>query len=93
MLPEAFLIAALSLPSAHFTKPPILSWRMEKSEQDKLIDWIKKNAPGAEVFIHPNPQDEVFEQNHWERVPFTWRGNKIWIKRKPSDIKMIGTSA
>lgn len=67
---------------------------MMKTEQEKLIDWIKKNNQDAEVYIHPNPQEDKLEKQGWERVPFTHNGNKIWIRRKPqNDRKMMETSA
>lgn len=89
MIAEAFLVCTLSLPSPWFTHPPI----MAKSEEEKLVDFIRKNAPDAEVFFHPNPDEERLKRDHWERVPFTHNGNKIWIKRKPNVQKMIEASA
>lgn len=95
--PELFLICALSLPSTHHTRPEITPWQMVKSEIERLKDFIHKNNPDAEIFIHPNPQEDVLRKNGWERVPFEWRGNKIWIKRKPKadgpKMRAIETSA
>lgn len=91
---ELFLICALTLPSPHFTWPRLVSWQAtESDEEERLIAWIRKNNPGAEVFIHPDPQEELLKDNHWEKLPFTHRGNKIWIKRKAGDQKMLGASA
>lgn len=84
MIPEAFLICALAVPATHHTRPRIIPWMMsEESEKKRIEDFIKKNNPDAEVFIHPEPQEELLKNHGWERVPFTWRGNKIWIKREP----------
>jgi hypothetical protein len=83
-----FLTCALALPSANSTQPAIVSYQAAKSEQERLTDWLRKNNPGAEVFIHPEPQEEKLKEYGWERVPFTWRGNKIWIKRKPNVQKL-----
>lgn len=89
-----FLLCALALPPSNFTRPPVVSHYAAKSEEQKLRDFIERNAPGAEVFIHPNPQRDRLKEYGWERVPFTWRGNDIWIKRKPaSDDKKLGGSA
>lgn len=94
MIAECFLVAALALPASYFTRPPIVSWSMAKSEEDRLRDWIRKHNEVEEIFIHPEPQEEVLHKNGWEKVPFTWRGNKIWIKRKPkSDQKHFERSA
>ena len=65
-------------------------------ERRQLEEWLRKNNPDAEIFIHPDPQVDKLEEAGFERVPFTWRGNKIWIRRKPhSDVykKAIGRSA
>jgi len=89
VIAELFLVGALSLPSTHHFWPAIGSHQMAGGgEVERLKEWIRKNNPDAEVFIHPNPQEEKLKENGWERVPFTWRGNKIWIQRKPvSDQK------
>lgn len=92
-----FLICALSVPASHFTRPPIVPWQLANSEEDRLRDWIKKNNPNAEIYIHPNPQEGKLKELGWERIPFTWNGKQIWIQRKPkNDPKMrecIKTSA
>lgn len=94
MLIEAFLICALMLPSGSFTHPAIVSYQTAKSEEERLRDWIHKNNPGAEVFIHPNPQTDKLKEAGYEKVPFSWRGNQIWIQRKPkSDQKKMAESA
>lgn len=88
---ELFLAIALAMPSPWFTRPRLVPYFMA-SEEDRIRDWIKKNNPGAEVFIHPEPQEEKLKEDGWEKVPFTWRGNKIWIQRKPrSDQKKMRT--
>lgn len=94
MIAEVFLVCALALPAASHTRPPIISYHATKSEQERLENWIRKNNPDAEVFIHPEPQAERLKKHGWEKVPFTWRGNEIWIQRKPkSDRKMMETAA
>jgi len=80
---EAVLICALSLPASHFTRPTIGPWQLMKDEIERLKDFIHRNDPDAEIFIHPEPQEEKLKEDGWERVPFTWKGNKIWIKRQP----------
>lgn len=87
----AFLICALSIPSTNFTHPAIVSYHAAKSEQESLEDFLHKNNPGAEIFIHPKPQKDKLKEVGFERVPFTWRGNEIWIKRKPKGV--MSTSA
>lgn len=89
---EIFLICCLALPCSNFTRPAIVSYQAAKSEQERLEDWLKKNG-AEEVFIHPNPQVDKLKEHNWERVPFTWRGNQIWVKRKPkSDQRMESAS-
>lgn len=89
---------AVPPPSLFSTRPPIVSYHAVKTEEENLIDWLKKNNPGAEVFIHENPQIDKLREIGWERFPATWRGKQIWIKRKPvKDMKWghhgIGSSA
>lgn len=95
MIPEIFLTCALSLPTVHHSRPAIVSYQMAKSEEDRLIDWLRINNPDAEVFIHHEPQEDRLKNDHWERVPFSWNGKQIWIKRKPrTDYKQrVETSA
>lgn len=94
MTTELFLICALSLPATHHSRPEITPWQMVRSEVDRLKDFIHKNNPDAEIFIHPEPQEEKLREYGWEKVPFTWRGNKIWIKRKPNpDVKHLNAFA
>lgn len=89
MIDVVFLICALSLPASHFTHPPVVPWHMD-SDEDKLKEWLRKNNPDAEVFIHPNPQEGKLKEDGWERVPIVYRGKQIWIKRKPqSDKKLL----
>lgn len=93
MIAEAFLICALAVPGTNYTRPPIVSWHLIKSEEDRLRDWLRKNNPDADVFIHPEPAVDRLKEDGWEHVPFTWRGNQIWIKRKPWSDKKIKESA
>lgn len=99
---EAILICALSLPGASFTRPALVTYhqpavttyQMAKSEQERLEKFIRKNNPGADVFITPKGQTDKLHEYGWERVPFTWRGNEIWIQRKPkSDQKLMEAAA
>lgn len=77
MIPEAFLVCALSLTAVNFyttTPQHILILEIES-----IKDFVNRIHPGAEVQI-------VQEENkptdpHWERLPFTWRGFSIYIKR------------
>lgn len=90
MIAEAFLVCALSLPSPSFTRPAIVSYQAAKSEEERLKDFIHKNDPDAEVFITPKGQEGKLKEHGFERLPFTWRGNEIWIQRKPrSDQKLL----
>lgn len=89
MIPAIFLTAALSLPGANYTRPPIVSVQAIKSEEDQLKDWIKKKGDFEEVFIHDNPQEDKLKEYGWERVPYTWKGKGIWGRRRPkSDQKL-----
>jgi hypothetical protein len=102
MIPALFLSCALSLPSASFTRPAIVSWQAVKSEADQLNDferWFKKNNPDIEdVYITPKGQEDKLKEYGYERAPWVWKGVdrdlEIWIQRKPkSDQKLIGVSA
>lgn len=93
MIAEAFLVCALAVPSLRFTRPAIISWFAAKSEESKLIDWIKKNNPDSEVFINEKPQEEKLKEYGWERFPATYKGKQIWIRRKPISDKRIQCSA
>lgn len=73
----------LSLPASHFTRPAIIPYQAAKSEEEQLTDWLRKNNPDAEVFIHEKPQERKLKEHGWERFPATWNGKQIWIKRKP----------
>lgn len=89
-----FLICAMSLPAASFTRPAIVSYHAAKSEQERLEDFLRKDNPKADVFITPKGQSKKLKEYGWERVPFTWRGNEIWIQRKPvSDQRKMLESA
>lgn len=78
-----FLICALSMPAASFTRPAIVSWFAAKSEEDRLRDFIHRNDPDAEIFITPKGDAKTLWEYGYERVPFTWRDKEIWIQRKP----------
>lgn len=87
---KLFLVCALCLPQAHFTRPAIVSYQTAKSEEEQLKDWLRKNNPDAEVFITPKGQADKLKEYGFEKVPFTWKGNEIWIQRKPkSDQKRL----
>lgn len=69
---------------------------MAKGEVDRLKEWLRKNNPDAEVFITPEGQEEKLKQYGWERVPFRYRDQEIWIQRKPvtdHGKKLISASA
>lgn len=90
----AFLVCALALPSTHFTRPAIVSWYAIRSEEDKLKAWIRKNNPGADVFITPKGEADKLREHGWEKAPFTWKDKEIWIQRKPkSDQRKLQESA
>lgn len=75
---------ALSAPAFNFTRPPL----MASSEREQLIDWLRKNNPEADVFISPKVDEGKLKEQGWERVPFRWKDNEIWIQRKPPDVDM-----
>lgn len=80
---KLFLVCALSLPASHFTRPVIVSYHMANgNEEERLRRWLRKNNPDAEIFIHDNPQEDLLKEHGFEKVPFTWRGKQIWIRRK-----------
>lgn len=60
---------------------------LAQSEEQRLRNWIHKNNPGCEIFITPKGQAEKLKEYGWEKVPFMWRGNEIWIQRKPAEDK------
>ena len=63
-------------------------------EEAKLKSWIRKNNPDCEIYIHEKPQAELLREHGYEKVPLLWRGQQIWIRRKPtSDQKLTQTSA
>lgn len=84
MVIEAFLICALSAPAFNFTRPAF----MASSERERLVDWLRKNNPDADVFISPVVDEDKLREMGYERVPFRWRDNEIWIQRKPPDVDM-----
>ena len=91
-----FLLSALSLPPMFFTRPPIVSYHAMTDEE--MAERIKKIHDFEEVFVHDNPQDELFKKHHWERYPAEINGKKVWIRRKPAKDdapkhRAIGASA
>lgn len=78
-----FLVCAMSLPSSFHTWPGIVSYHAANSEEKDIRDFIKRHHPDAEIFIHPVPDDKRLKDHGWERVPFNWKGNEVWIQRKP----------
>lgn len=88
MIAEIFLTCALASPAVNFTHPPIekpifaVQDQVKKEIQD-LTDFIRKHNPDAEVFITPKGDAERLKEYGWEKVPFTWRDQEIWIQRKP----------
>jgi hypothetical protein len=90
---DLFLIMAMSLPSPHFTHPPLQCATAIDYERAKLEKFIHSYAPEAEVFIHENPQVDKLIDAGFERVPFTHRGAQIWIRRKEVSDKRIKASA
>lgn len=91
---EAFLVCALALPAASFTRPAILSWFAAKSEEDRLKEWLKKPGGIEDVFITPKGAADRLREYGWERVPFTWKNKEIWVQRKPkSDQHRLQESA
>lgn len=96
-----FLVAALAVRPAFVpvaTPVAIRVYQMMKSEEERLRQFIDRYAPNAEVFIHPRPQKDKLKEAGFERVPWTWRGNEIWIQRKPKSDeppkkRSIGASA
>jgi hypothetical protein len=67
-----FLICALALPAASFTTNN--DW---KKEYDMLITFIRERVPDAQIYIGEDRKPGI----EWEKVPFTWRENYIYIKR------------
>lgn len=85
MIPEVFLVCALAVPSTYHSRP----WFASQDEKSKIVDWIRKWNPGSDVFIHPQPQEDKLKEDGWERFPATWKGEKIWIKRKPKSDRFL----
>lgn len=93
-----FLICALALPSPQFTWPRVVSYheapavvpyQMERSEEDRLRDNLKKHPDILDVFITPEGTEDVLHDHGWSKAPFSINGKQVWIQRKPkSDIRM-----
>ena len=91
---DLFLICALCLPSPLFSRPAIVGYQAMGNEEDEIRKFLQKNNPGAEVYFTPKGQEDKLKEHGWERVPFTWKGNEVWIQRKPkSDKKPLKYSA
>lgn len=82
-----FLICAMSLPSLNHTRPAITPWSMAKNEEDQLKDFIRKNEPEAEVKITPRGNSKKWKEYGWEKIPWIWKDNEIWIKRHPRAVR------
>lgn len=80
MISEAFCSMALALPLTHFHLGGTPAHHHIIDEVVKIRDFIQKRAPGAKIWIGPEPKEP---NAGWERWPFTWRDQTIWIKRKP----------
>lgn len=93
MVKEAFLICALAVPAFNFPHVKLMEGNYIQKEEEQLKDWLRKNNPDAEIFIHPNPQEEKLKEYGWERVPFVYNDKQIWIRRKPAHDKSPKTSA
>lgn len=79
MIPELFLICALSLPATHYR--PMLAECPLVDELQKLRDFIIERNPGAEIDVIPDGQNP--QGVEWEIYPLIWRDHKIFIKRQP----------
>jgi hypothetical protein len=76
---EMILMAALSLPSTHHHRMILEEERPPVYNQLKdLQRWINEHHPGAEVQIVPDGQTTPM----MEKLPFTWGGMDVYIKRK-----------
>lgn len=94
MIKELFLTCALAAPAYNFTHVKLTEENHIQKEEEQLKEWLRKNNPDAEVFITPKGQTDRLKEHGYERVPFNWRGNEIWIRRKEiSDRNAIEESA
>lgn len=73
MIPEVFLVCALSLPVVSCSADRIAE------ELRHLREFIHHNVPGAEVVL--TVYDNDMTRAGMERLPFKWREMNIWIKR------------
>lgn len=80
---ESGRVDALALPAVHY-KTEILEDEQKIEEIRRLREFIERVAPGAQVWIVPpgSTKDEVAKKSHLERLPFTWNGDNIYIRRK-----------
>lgn len=84
-------MACLALPSSHFTRPPIVSWKA--MSDDEFTDTLKRIHGFDEVFIHEAPQKDKLKDAGFERYPATYKDKEIWIRRKPvHDRKMMAAA-
>lgn len=88
-----FLLCALAIPSSNFTRPTIVSYHAAKNEEDQVKDFIRDKDPYANVLITPKADPDRMKKEGWERVPFRWKDNEIWIQRKPRSDQKLGESA
>lgn len=89
---ELFLMCSLSLPAMSFTRPPMVVW-FGSNEEARLVAWLRKNNKDAEIFIHENPRVDKLKEYGYERIPFSYNNQQIWIRRKPVSDKRPRTGA
>jgi len=65
---------------------PAIPFRTEIEHNKRLTEelkelkvFIERHAPGAHIVVTIDSSD--FREAGFERLPFTWRGMNIWIKR------------
>ncbi len=79
MIAEAFLIGALALRPVYVGEPETMNeWIQQYHE---LKNFIKRIHPNVDILI--TNSDEAPNDPSWERLPFIWKKNSIWIKRRP----------
>lgn len=84
MIAELFLVCALATPAANFPRVHMVEHNYIHDELEQLQEWIRQNNPGAEIHIVQGDGDSaILKKNGWERLPFSWRGCQVWIRRKP----------
>ncbi len=79
MIREVFLICALALPPVQFHEPETIhEWIEQYQELKKFIHRIHPEAELLITTIDSPPRDRQYE-----KLPFTWNGHWVWIKRRP----------